>query len=570
MRFLALATDYDGTLAHDGVVSRKTIEAMERLRASGRKVILVTGRDLRDLLAIFSRLDLLDLVVAENGALLYSPGDRKEQPLSDPPPEAFIEALRDRGVVPLDVGRIVVATWESQSPKVLDAIQSLGLELQVIFNKGSLMVLPSGVNKSTGLAIALNRLGLSPHNVVGVGDAENDHTFLGYCECGVAVANALPALKERADIVTTGSDGDGVVELIDQLMRDDLAGASNRLVRHDILLGWREDGAEVRFPSHGQNLLVAGASGSGKSALTGGFTERLLDAGYQVCVIDPEGDHGTLKDAVVLGSPQSAPTAEEVLTVLQKPERSVVLNLVGLRFEDRPAFFQNLLAHLRELRGRTGRPHWIIVDEAHHVLPLDREASPPAMLQGLVNTLFITVRPEHVSPAAVATAHTLVAFGKEPYAAAQSWSRAAGCLAAPADPEELQRGEALLWRKNESAPPTRFRIAHSRTEQVRHKRKYAAGELSLEDSFYFRGPESRLNLRAHNLITFLQIADGVDSDTWLHHLRQGDYSKWFRRAIHSDALAEEAEIIETEPGLSADRSRARIREAIERRFTLPA
>ena len=48
----------------------------------------------------------------------------------------------------------------------------------MIFNKGAVMILPSGVNKATGLAAALEELGLSPHNVVGVGDAENDHAFL--------------------------------------------------------------------------------------------------------------------------------------------------------------------------------------------------------------------------------------------------------------------------------------------------------------------------------------------------------------------------------------------------------
>ena len=73
-----------------------------------------------------------------------------------------------------------------------ETIRELGLELQVIFNKGAVMVLPAGVNKATGLAAALESLGLSPHNAVGVGDAENDHAFLALCECAVAVANALP------------------------------------------------------------------------------------------------------------------------------------------------------------------------------------------------------------------------------------------------------------------------------------------------------------------------------------------------------------------------------------------
>jgi HAD superfamily hydrolase (TIGR01484 family) len=57
MRYLALATDYDGTLAHDGVVDDATIRALERLVHSGRKLILVTGRELPGLESVFPRQD---------------------------------------------------------------------------------------------------------------------------------------------------------------------------------------------------------------------------------------------------------------------------------------------------------------------------------------------------------------------------------------------------------------------------------------------------------------------------------------------------------------------------------
>jgi len=130
--------------------------------------------------------------------------------------------LEQRGV-PIAVGRGVVATWEPHQALVLECIHDLGLELHVIFNKGSVMVLPSGVNKATGMLAALKDLGLSAHNVVGVGDAENDHAFLAECGCAVAVANALSTLKERADVVTQGKQGQGVEELIEQLLDDDLA-----------------------------------------------------------------------------------------------------------------------------------------------------------------------------------------------------------------------------------------------------------------------------------------------------------------------------------------------------------
>ena len=102
-------------------------------------------------------------------------------------------------------------------------IGALGLDLRVILNKGAVMVLPPSIDKATGLAAALNELKLAPRNTVAVGDAENDHPLLDACGCGVAVANALPALKDRADFVTRGDHGAGVTELIDRLIADDLA-----------------------------------------------------------------------------------------------------------------------------------------------------------------------------------------------------------------------------------------------------------------------------------------------------------------------------------------------------------
>ncbi len=223
MRYRALACDYDGTIARHGRVSPATLTALERLRASGRRLVLVTGRQLDDLEKVFARLDIFDRVVAENGALVFQPATRETQILTESPLASFVDALRARGVEPLAVGAVIVATRHPHETTVVETIAALGLELQVIFNKGAVMILPSGVNKATGLAAALTQLELSPHDVVAVGDAENDHAFLSMCGCAVAVAGALPALKERADLVTVGDDGDGVTELIARILDNDLA-----------------------------------------------------------------------------------------------------------------------------------------------------------------------------------------------------------------------------------------------------------------------------------------------------------------------------------------------------------
>lgn len=228
MYFAALATDYDETLAESGSVDATTLEALKKVKASGRKLILLTGRRLPELLDVFPQIGLFDLVVAENGGLLFDPGNGQEIPLAGPPPSTFIRRLQKVGVSPLAVGQTIVATWEPHETAVLTAIRDLGLELQIIFNKGAVMVLPSNVNKATGLLSALTRLGLSPLNVVGIGDAENDYAFLTACGCAVAVKNALPAVKEGADWVTRGRCGSGVVELANLLVETDLQQESGR------------------------------------------------------------------------------------------------------------------------------------------------------------------------------------------------------------------------------------------------------------------------------------------------------------------------------------------------------
>lgn len=354
MRYLALACDYDGTLATNGRVNELTQTALRRLVASGRKLILVTGRQLDDLATVFPHFELFERVVAENGALLYRPASREEKPLAAAPPPEFVNALRSRGVAPIAVGRSIVATWQPHETTVLDTIHEFGLDLQIVFNKGAVMILPSGVNKATGLAEALGEVGLSPHNAIGVGDAENDHAFLRLCECGVAVQNALPMVKETADIVTVSDHGAGVVELIDRVITDDLRSAEAALQRHNLVLGIDADGRDVYISPYGPNVLIAGESGGGKSTLATGFLEQLVKHQYQFCVTDPEGDYEALPYAVVLGTPQAAPHIEEVLQLLARPDQNVIVNLVSLSFEERPDFFTPCYPGCRRCVPRPG------------------------------------------------------------------------------------------------------------------------------------------------------------------------------------------------------------------------
>lgn len=218
MKWLAFATDFDGTIATDGTVDENTIDALRRLRSSGLTVLLVTGRELKDFDHAPEILDLFDTVVAENGGVLYTPGTKDVQVIAPPPPSGFVERLIELGV-PVSVGASIVATVEPHEVTVLEVIKEMALELQVIFNKGAVMVLPSGVNKASGLRAALEVHGITLDETVAVGDAENDYTFLDGCGLPVAVANALPALKERVKYVTRSNAGAGVTELIDALIK---------------------------------------------------------------------------------------------------------------------------------------------------------------------------------------------------------------------------------------------------------------------------------------------------------------------------------------------------------------
>ncbi|HEY1426592.1 MAG TPA: HAD family hydrolase [Caulobacteraceae bacterium] len=220
MLISALASDYDGTLASEGVVADETLVALRRLKASGRKLLLVTGRELPDLMRVFPQIGLFDLVVAENGALLYRPDGAEETPLAPHPPQAFVEALKARKVLPLALGRTIVATADENAPVVEDTLRTLGLDWRLILNKDSVMCLPPGVDKASGLAAALAALDLHAAEVLGVGDAENDATFIAACGVSAAVGNALPELKAVADIVTEAPAGAGVAWLIGRLLED--------------------------------------------------------------------------------------------------------------------------------------------------------------------------------------------------------------------------------------------------------------------------------------------------------------------------------------------------------------
>jgi len=341
--------------------------------------------------------------------------------------------------------------------------------LQIIFNKGAVMVLPPGVNKATGLAAALERMKLSPLNVVGIGDAENDHAFLSACGCAVAVANALSMVKEDATIVTKASRGGGVAELIGRLVTDDLADVAAMVPHQRVALVRESDGSVIELHPFSGNLLIAGTSGGGKSTIETGLLERLAECGFQFCVIDPEGDYAGLEGAVTVGDPKTPPRRREVVELLDEPGRSVVVNLSGIDPGERRRAFAELAPELSKLHAETARPHWLLIDEAHQMLPSALGMASVSLPRELAASIVVTGRPDQLALPALEAVRLVLMIGADAAATMRSFCERTGDATPQIDARPLEFGEALLWDRR-SAAVQRVRTIQPHAQRLRHSR----------------------------------------------------------------------------------------------------
>jgi hypothetical protein len=242
---------------------------------------------------------------------------------------------------------------------------------------------------------------------------------------------------------------------------------------------------------------------------------------------------------------------------------------MGVKIDDRPLFLAQLLPSLLEMRVRTGRPHWIVIDEVHHMFPSSWNAA-VTLPQSVNGILMVTVHPEHVATSALSLIDTVIAV-KSPMQTFTEFCNTVGHqLPNEPLPTELASGSAVAWLLKTEEQPFQFKVILPVQERQRHMRNYAEGNLGNDRCFFFRGEDEKLNLKAQNLIMFNQLAAGVDDRTWLYHLHSQDYSKWLRNSIKDKALAAEVSEIETDGNLSPTDSRDRIKSAIEKRYTLSA
>jgi hydroxymethylpyrimidine pyrophosphatase-like HAD family hydrolase len=473
MRYIALAVDFDGTIAHDSLCPPHVVDGLKRLKATGRKLLLVTGRELPELLSIFPDIGIFDRVVAENGALMYRPASGEKEELGEPPPPQMIAQLQARGI-PLSIGESIVATVEPHETAVLEVIRDLGLERQVIFNKGAVMILPAGINKATGLQAALKELGLSARNVVACGDGENDHALLDSSEYSVAVANAIQTLKDKADRVTVEKRGDGILEVIADMIEHDLANAQPAKPRRLVTLGKDAHGAPVQVAAAGVSMLVTGGSRCGKSSFVIRLLDRFAEAGYQYCVLDTRGEYLDFNPAVVFGTREHAPEVDEILSALEKPGVQAVACLVAVPQAERRQLVAKLLRRLVALRQSTGRPHWVVIDEAQEA-PTDRAVQGELADAPAESAIHVTSDPASLPAEVLAGVDVVVGRGPTAHAAFTAFADAVGEARPPEPLRSPEDGEALVWFRYRAEAPQL--IALPRRESAKREESARVGKL---------------------------------------------------------------------------------------------
>jgi len=391
------------------------------------------------------------------------------------------------------------------------------------------------------------------------------------CGCAVAVGNALPAVKAAADVVTEALRGAGVAEAIATWIDGESRLLDAAVVRHSVPIGTTlGDRREVMLRPDRGSVLITGTSGGGKSTLATAILEQLAASKFQLCLFDPEGDYGNFADAVTFGDANTPVTPEPVLDAVRKLGTNVTVNLLGSNVEERPDVLASLFPAVLDIRAKYGRPHWILVDEAHHVLPRGRDAGDGVNLDGQMPSIFITVHPDTLATGALQSLGTVLIIGRDSLGLIDVLSRALGRPCPPLPDRGPEVGEAVHWECRTDAPPALIAVNKPKGAVRRHTRKYADGTLGEDRSFFFRGPDGAMRIRAQNLSMFLQVGDGVDRDTYLFHLRNGDFETWIRTSIKDDDLADEVANFAANHDLSIDEDRRLMRAAIEGRYTAPA
>jgi len=534
--------DFDGTGSEGGSLAPELDLALRTARAKGFMAILATGRLLEDLHHIGVDPGTFDAVVAENGGVIWFPAEDRLLREAEPPPVGFLDRLRRAGM-PFHVGSVLVGTWQEWAGEALDHVRAAGLDLQLVFNRGAVMLLPSGVTKETGVRRALVELGRSARNAIAFGDAENDLPLLRAVEIGVAARGSVPSVLEVADERLSHPGPEGVARFVRHVV--DADGMVPTPPRHSVEVGTMVDGRPARLPADGGNVLVSGDAQSGKSWLAGLIAERLVEDGHRIVVVDPEGDHADIghhPGALVLGARLPLPDPVALPEVLEWSRAGLVLDLSGLLVDERRNYTRDALRALASVRQRTGLPQWIVVDEAHESLQVDDECvTGSARASGRL--LLVTYRPSLLSDAVLATVGTHFLLrtsdpGEKLFL--EEWLGAhlpQGVLPAEVLDEVRPPRVGMISGLGGEAAWQAFLPSRRRTRQTHHGRKYADGRARSGQEFRFLAPDGRVVAQAHDLEEWRTHVLRVPLESLHHHLARGDFSRWMGEVLGEIAVS---------------------------------
>ncbi|HEY5618557.1 MAG TPA: HAD family hydrolase [Vicinamibacterales bacterium] len=546
MKLGVIALDYDGTIAEHDRLHAAIRDAIADARTRGITVFVVTGRSLDALRRVAGDLHFVDVVIAENGAVVHFPENEYTTVLAPAAPTSLTVELQRRGIAATP-GQCLVDCATSDALQILDAIQQMELPLVLAFNRSRVMVLPQGISKATGLQVALDMLRLSPRNAVAVGDAENDHALLQLAEVGVAVEWGSEALKEAADLMVKGTGPAAVAGYVRTIAASGRMPIPPKARRH-LRLGHTEDGREFSLAVRGRNVLIAGDAKSGKSWIAGLLCEQLILHGYCMCVLDAEGDYRSLEalpGVTVLGGEDPPPTPRELLSALRYPDRSLVIDLSHVAHEQKIDYIRSVLPALNVMRRRTGLPHRILLDEAHYFL---HDAAAKHLLDLETNGYIIVTYCASRLPQELlaATEVMLVTCESNPAEIDALCKRCASCQqleGAGARWLALMRlslGQAVALPITEEAGGglRMFNIGQRLTPHVRHRQKYV--DVPVTESRAFQFAENGVPpLRARTLRQFVDALEHGTAAALGPYLRRGDFSRWISDVFGDNALAEE-------------------------------
>ncbi len=536
-----MAFDFDGTLAVEGKVPVELVSALERCRDSGHALFLVTGRRF-ETVSLGRLAELFTGIVWENGAVLaHRASGELYLPFGQLNPR-LLKALADAGI-PFERGLAIAATWCPHEQAVYQVLGAHGGEASIEYNKGALMVVPPGTSKGTGLERLLALCGFSARNLAAFGDAENDLSMLTLAEVAVAVQDAVPAVCEVADVVADKPGPAGVLEVLE---RYPLAGRYLDVpLRRDrpILLGQDDAGRDVTIPASrlaGRNLGVFGDSGTGKSWMVGLLAEGLHHEGYQVLLIDPEGDFRGLqvlpRFLALEGDAASLPSPPAVVSLLDAAGVSVVLDLSRYPVSQRNAYIAELVRVLRPLRERKYRPHWIVLEEAQQSL-LSADGDVAAGILPLLEGggwAFVSYRPDRLDQAVLREMHhCLLTRMTEPESVQAVQTHCKTCGTGSVNMAALAPGSALLC----GGPVVRLRPAIRRVPHTRHHYKYLDVPLPPEKRFRFRDARTDLGKEAASLYELLHLLPSLPIASLEYHDQRQDLVRWVESALGDTELA---------------------------------